>query len=97
MNLQKKKQKHSFLALLTSINMRCITAEAWKSHKFRNKCSTSVQPTGNSNEGELVSQNDCIKGNDSLVAEINSATGEWLVQVNTRTRNVYMGWKKEED
>lgn len=78
--------------------MRCITAEAWKSHhKFRNKCSTSVQPAGNSYEGELLSENDCIKGNECLVIKINSSTGEWLVQVYTRIRNVYMGWKREED
>lgn len=71
--------------------MSCVTAEAWKSHhKFRNKCCTSVQPAGNSYEGELVSENDCIKGSESSVIEIDSATGEWLVQVNRRIRNVYM-------
>lgn len=72
--------------------MRCITAKAWKSHhNFCNKCSTSVQPAGNSYEGELVSENDCIKGVESLAIEIDSATGEWLVQINTRIRNVHMG------
>lgn len=96
--LAENKQKHSFLALLTSINMRSITAEAWKSHhKFCNKCSTSVQPAGNSYEGELVSENDCIKGNESLDTEIDSATCEWLVQVNTRMRNVHIWWKRDED
>lgn len=56
-----------------------------------------MQPAGNSYEGELVSANDCIKGSESLVIEKYSATGEWLVEVNTRIRSVCMGWKRDED
>lgn len=57
--LAEKNQEHSFLTLDLHKHQKHYSWSLEKSschHKFNNKCSASVQPVGNSYEGDLVSE-----------------------------------------